>query len=402
MYFELSEEQKSLIAFVKDFCQRELRPEIYLECQKIPITKENPLARVPQDLLKKIREVGLNAFTVPEKYGGGGISDLVTVMLLAETAGQVHGELCQLFVGGWTFNMYLAAILTEEQQDELFPQVMKVDEPWGIAERATEPNHGTDIQFGVDEAGGCDTFAYRDGDEYVINGEKCLQTGSTAPGSLVHTRTDKTKPFRESTSLLVVPPKTPGVYLESIHEGMTAGGVLLPSGTIIYDNVRVPARWLVGEENKGYALFEKRRPQWIIDLARGVGWAQMVYEFTKEYARTRIQGGKPIYQHPNVAERIAHMCVQIEATRALIYKTAWQYDKQGLFYNPLGYQLCYGFAFGAFQQVAADAAEILGGYSALREMPVQDFLRYAWGWSHGFATPSMNLIMATRWIYEEV
>ena len=180
---------------------------------------------------------------------------------------------------------------------------------------------------------------------------------------------------------------------------LLSGSTIRINGNVRYDNVRIPARYLLGKENEGFALWEGRRAPWLEQAAASIGTAQAVYEFAKEYAKTRVQGGKPIFQHLNVGSRIVDMRLQIAAARALVYKTAWEYNQQKrALYNPLEFNLCYTFTFEMLRKVAGHAEEIFGGYATLKEMPIERFIRMAHGFAHGFGTPEMNLIASMNLI----
>ena len=392
MDFQLSEEQKSLAALVTDFFKKETSPQLVNECMK-----KDPAERIPRDLLKKMHAVGLSTLCVPARYGGGGVSNLLTQMVLAERAAQYGGLLSELAWLNWKLQGDLAAVGSREQQDEFFPQIMS-DPAFQIGETTTEPDHGHDPRLPVDEpGGGLKTFAYRDGDEYVINGEKCFTDGALTNLLFVYLRTDKKRPLSQSMSVFLVPTKTPGFSVTKINALMSE--LIRPVGDLLFDNARVPARYLVGEENKGYKIFDGRYSFWLGIAAAAVGGAQAIYELTRDYAKTRVQGGKPIFQHLTIGTRIVDMLLHIEQVRYLVYKTAWEYDQTGSkLVSTLGYNLCNVAAKELGVLVARHAAEVFGARAALKELPIEGYIRGVHGHLHGFETASFNQIKAMTMI----
>jgi alkylation response protein AidB-like acyl-CoA dehydrogenase len=394
MDFRLSEEQKALIALAKDFCKRETRPELLRE-----LSAREPKDRVPWDAIKKMHDLGLTTLTVPKKYGGED-ADLLTQVVLADALGQYGASVCLLNTMYWKMFGDIAAVCNEEQQDEIFTRVMN-DHTFAVGEITTEPDHGHDPLLPYDEPGaGLKTFAYRDGDEYVINGEKCFCGFTQAKILFVYLRTNKDKPLSQSMSLLLVPTDTPGFSVTKVNEFIHTH--LDVNGDLLFDNVRVPARYLVGEENKGFAIFEGRLGFWLPRIAVSIGLAQAIYEFTKEYAKTRIQGGKPIFEHLTVGTRIVDMLLHIEQARYLVYKTAWEYDQAvkagSKLVRPLGFNLCVAAWHDLDVLVAGHAAEVFGGRAALKELPIEGYIRSVYGSLHGFGTSTFNRIKSMNMI----
>ena len=388
MDFQLTEEQKSLLALVTDFFKRETSPELVNEQ-----LNKDPKERIPRDLVKKMYDVGLSTLCVPERYGGGGVTSLLTQVLLAERAAQYGGILSELLFLNWKWHNDLVAVGSKEQQDEFFPQMIE-NHTFQMGETITEPDHGHDPRLPSDEpGGGLKIFAYRDGDEYVINGEKCFTDGAMADLLYVYLRTDKNKPLSQSMSGILVPTKTPGYSVTRINALLSE--LIRPVGDLLFEDVRVPARYLLGEENKGYDIMNGRYGFYIVLAAAAVGGAQAIYELTKDYAKTRVQGGKPIFEHLTIGTRIVEMLMRIEQVRYLVYKTAWDYDQAGsALVSPLGFNLCNVAAKDLGVLIARHAAEVWGARAALKEMPIEGYIRGVYGHLHGFENASFNQVKA--------
>jgi butyryl-CoA dehydrogenase len=167
----------------------------------------------------------------------------------------------------------------------------------------------------------------------------------------------------------------------------------------LFDNCRVPARYLLGEENRAMNILTGRYPFWLGFAAASLGAAQSVYELTKDYAKTRIQGGKPIFKHLTVGTRIVDMLSHIEQLRYLLYKTAWEYDQAGsALVNPLGFNLCIAAAHDLGARIAQHAAEVFASRAAIADLPIAAYIRAAMGTLHGFETADFNRVRAMHFI----
>jgi alkylation response protein AidB-like acyl-CoA dehydrogenase len=399
MDFELTEEQKALIALAKDFSKREAGPEYVHE-----ILERKEEDRIPWDLLKKIHDVGFTTLTLPEKYGGRD-ADLLTRVVLGDALGQYGHLVGGMLSSNWRLSADLAALGTEEQQEWIFTR-MNNEPTFSMGESVNEPDHGCDVVLPYDAPGeGMDTFAYRDGDEYVINGEKCFigmpNTGGEPGGLLwVYARTDKNKPLSQAVSCFLMPTETPGFSVTRVNEWIFTRIRMLAD--ILFDNIRVPARNLVGEEGQGMAILQGRFFGHLTRMSMEIGRAQAIYEYTKEYAKTRIQGGKPIFEHLTVGTRIVDMLTNIERARYLTYKTAWDYDQAvnsgNRLVSPLGFSLCNAVIHDLSVAIAGHAAEVFGGRAALKELPIEGYIRSVWGGQHAYGTSTFNLVKAMSMI----
>ena len=396
MDLHFSEEQLAMQTMVRKFIKNEVKPGS-AERERdfdptLPVEK-----RYPWHLMKKASALGLRTLCVPKKYGGQDEDiDMVTQVILSEEIGKGGDAFIGIFPSSqWKFCHNLGVWLNEGQQEEFFPLIMN-DDTYLTATAVTEPDSATDIHLPYDEPGvAMKTFAYRDGEEYVINGTKCFITGGAfAKLILVYARTDKRKKLEESMSGFLVPAGTEGFHVGHVDDmlGERLGG----NAELIFEDCRVPKRYLVGEENR---MFERRMTGWHITLltyrAYGLGQAQACYEETLEYARTRIQGGKPIIEHINIGTVVAEMRMWIESARALLYKVAWSYDTKHDC-NPAIVFLTKAYVDKAHLKVVENAMEVWAAHGAQKELPMEKYLRDAWAKQHGGSMPNLNLYKASR------
>lgn len=400
MDFESTEGQKALVTMIKDFFRRETSPEFWLD-----LVARDPMERMPWDLMKKLHDVGLATLAVPKNWGGEGV-DLFTLMLAAEALGQYAPPLFPIYQHDWRTCVILNEVGTEEQQDEIFTRIMS-EPTFYMGSSTTEPDYGHDPLLPYDEPGeGMKTFAYREGDEYVINGQKCFSCGVDADILWLSLRTDKHKPLSQSMSTLLVPKGTPGCSVR-INEWLVEH--LRPNGDIIFDNARVPARYLLGgEENTGFAMLRnhpRAAASIFLWLAAQIGTSQAIYELTLEYANTRIQGGKPIIEHPTIGVKMVEMLTKIEQTRLLLYKALWEIEQAAkvgsLPASPLGFNLLNAMVHDLHAFVALSAMDVLAGRAVMKDTYIEWLIRYVLEDLHGSGTATFNRIKASQLLYRE-
>jgi alkylation response protein AidB-like acyl-CoA dehydrogenase len=389
MDFRLTEEQLLLQKTIRDFAQKEVKP-VAAELDKRP----NPVDRFPWDLWKKAHAMGLLTLPLSPKWGGGG-ADRLTQLIVCEELGAGDGSFGKSVATHLQKAHFLERVLNEEQQKEFIPEFMD-DDTYVISHAMTEPEHGSDTNLPYDEPGATlKTFAYLDGDEYVINGMKRFITqAAVAKLYYIWARTDKNLPISKSIRAFLVRAGTPGLTIGHIDDEM--GGRMECRAEIIMENLRVPARYAIGEPDTMYGEHSASfLEDCLLVTTAGIGEARTCYEETREFARTRIQGGRPIIEHVNVGTRIADMLIGIEACRALVQKIAWAWDYQPGF-DPRIVFLAKAFVAETLSKLYLDALEIWAGLGVQRDLPIERYFRNHFSTLHGAGTPVLNKIMAMK------
>lgn len=394
MDFRLTEEQIAIQETVRRFVRKEVLPVVGQYDKQV-----DPKDCFPWELVKKASALGLRTCAMPKEWGGQEICLLDRVIICEELGAGDAGF--GTIMGGMMKNCNaLATYLTQEQKEEFFPKIMS-DDTFLIASAVTEPDSGSEIHLPVIKPGlGMKTFAYLDGDEYVINGRKHFITvGGVAKLYMLYARTDKEKPVNQAVSGFLVPRGTPGFVVEGFHDML--GKRLQGQGSLVFEDCRIPARYRIGEESK---MFQARADVWVqsklTTLAAGLGEARTCYQETKRYARERIQGGQPLIEYEQVGCRIADMHLWIEAARTLLWRVAWSWDNKEAFDKKLVY-LTKAYVNELQLKVVENAMEIYAGYGAQKEYPVEKHLRNMWNAQHGGSTPTINRIKAARLLLEE-
>jgi len=395
MDFRLSEEQLTIQKTVREFVRRDVKPVVGAYDKKV-----DPKDCFPWELIKKASALGLRTCAAPKKWGGDD-TDMLTRVIICEELGSGDSGFATVIGGMMKVCHMFGIYLNKEQQEEFFPEIMK-DDTYLIAIAVTEPDSATDNSIPYDEPGvAMKTRAYRDGNEYVINGTKHFITlGGVAKLYVIYARTDKNKPVTQATSGFLVPKKTSGFYVAGFHDML--GKRLQGQGELVFEDARVPLQYLIGEENK---MFSARMEVWaesiLTTLAAGLGEARACYEEAKDYATIRIQGGKPIIEHTTIGCRIVDMHLYLEAARTLLWRVAWSWDtKEG--YDPMMVYLTKAFVNESVLKVIENAMEVYAGWGAQKEMPMEKHLRNAWTALHGGSTPAVNRLKAMNLLLKSI
>lgn len=309
---DLSEEQREFVALARDFAINEIRPR----AQEV----DEADVESPMDLWQKAAEIGLASYMLPAEYGGGGVTDLVTQALVQE-------ELCYGDVGignfltsSAFFSAPLEAMGTEEQKKRWLTPLTGAEPPV-TALAVTEPGVGSD-------SAALQTRATREGDDYVLNGQKTwISNAPYAQWIIVFATVDPSLRAKGITAFLV-DRDMPGVTIGQPMRKMGQRGIV--NAEVFLDNVRVPVSHRIGEEGKGfYGLMRTFDASRILIGAGATGLSRAALDQTVKYAQERSQFGKPIIEHQAVAFRIADMAARTDVSHLVTMRAARLYD-QGL------------------------------------------------------------------------
>ncbi|MFF4214279.1 acyl-CoA dehydrogenase [Streptomyces sp. NPDC001796] len=322
-------------------------------------------ARFPQEALEALVANDLHAVHVPEEYGGAGADALATVIVIEEVARVcVSSSLIPAVNKLGSLPVILSG--SEELKKKYLAPLAKGDAMFSYC--LSEPEAGSD-------AAGMKTRAVRDGDHWVLNGVKRWITNAGV--SEYYTVMAVTDPEKRSKgiSAFVVEKSDPGVSFGAPEKKLGIKGS--PTREVYFDNVRIPADRMIGEEGTGFATAMKTLDHTRITIAaQALGVAQGAFDYAKNYVKERKQFGKPIADFQGIQFMLADMAMKIEAARQLTYAAAAKSERGD---SDLTFQGAAAkcFASDVAMEVTTDAVQLLGGYGYTRDYPVERMMRDA-------------------------
>lgn len=321
--------------------------------------------RVPKALFRSLGELGFLGVEFPVEYGGGG-GDFWMSVVLAE-------ELARCRAGGVAFSVivhtdmsspWLVALGTDEQKERYLPGIASGETVCALA--ITEPGAGSDMA-------GISTSAVRDGDDWVINGAKTFTTNGVY-GDLyfLAARTSREEPRHRGLSQFLVERDAPGVTVAGKLE--KTGMLSSDTAEIAFDDVRVPATSLLGQEGRGfYQLASGLQRERLMAAVMSVSAADQALDDSRAYVGQREAFGRPLAEMQGLRHKIADMATSIEAARSLTYHAAARFAGGEECAKEVS--MAKLFATEAAVQVGYDAVQLHGGYGYVRETPVERFAR---------------------------
>jgi alkylation response protein AidB-like acyl-CoA dehydrogenase len=350
----LAEEHLQLRDALRDFATQRLAPFA---------AEWDRQATYPRAALKELGALGTFGIAVPEEYGGAGMDYTALAVALEEIAAGDGATSTIISVNNCPVCSILMAWANEEQKQRFLVPLARGDMLGAFC--LTEPHVGS-------EASGLRTSAVRQGDYWVLNGVKqFITSGKNADVAIVLAVTEKAAGKR-GISAFIVETSTPGYIVARIEEKL--GQHASDTAQILFENCRVPAANLIGEEGAGYKIALSGLEGGRIGIAaQSLGMARAAYEAALSYARERVAFGQPIFQHQAVQFRLADMATQLEAARQLIHHAAALKDAG----EPCLKQAAMAklFASEMAERVCSDAIQIHGGYGYVSDFPVERIYR---------------------------
>jgi alkylation response protein AidB-like acyl-CoA dehydrogenase len=380
MNFELNENQKMISQMVRDFSEKEIRPNL---------NKWDEDEFFPVETMKKMGEMGLLGIFIPEEYGGSGFTYFeyaTALMELGKVCGGVglsvaaHNSLCtgHIFYHG-----------NEAQKKKYLPKLASGESigAWGL----TEANTGSDAMR-------MKTTAVEDGDHWVINGTKNWIThGLSGDVAVVLIRTGELLDSN-GISAFIIEMGTPGFSAVKIKDKL--GVRASETAELIFDNVRVPKENLIGNIGDGFKQAMKVLDGGRISIASlSCGIARGAYEAAVKYAKEREQFGKSIAKFQGISFKLADMATEVEAAELLTYQAAYRKNNK----MPMTKQgaIAKYYASEVSVKCGNEAVQIMGGYGYTKEYPAEKFLRDAKLMTIGEGTSEIQKVVISRELLSE-
>ena len=350
----LSEEHQMIRDALRSFAQERLAPNA---------ARWDRDHHFPKEELQELAQLGAFGVAVPEQYGGAGLDYVALALVLEEIAAGDGGTSTVISVNNCPV-CSIGMSYANDAQKEKWLRPLAQGELLG-AFALTEPHTGSD-------AAALRTTATRDGDHYVLNGTKqFITSGKNGDVAIVMAVTDKAA-GKKGISAFWVPTDTPGYIVAGIEHKM--GQHSSDTAQIVFDNCRVPAENLIGEEGQGYKIALSGLEGGRIGIAsQSVGMARAAFEAALSYAKERESFGKAIFEHQSVQFRLSEMAMQIEAARQLILHAASMKDA-GL---PCLKEAAMAklFASEMAERVVSNAMQVFGGYGYVADFPIERIYR---------------------------
>jgi acyl-CoA dehydrogenase len=353
--YSLTEEQEALRAMAREFAEKEMKPNA---------AKYDKGEEFSEDVMKKAFEVGFLTCTVPKEYGGGGLSDIDTVIISEELAAGCAGMYTTMMVNALAYTPIILFGTDEQKKKFLTPQTEKMS---FASFCLTEREAGSD-------AGSLKTRAKKVGSEYVINGTKCFTSNAVIANFYVVFANSNPEKGMRGISAFIVPRETPGLTIGKVEDKM--GHRASNTAEVIFEDVKVPEENLLGKEGIGFLIAMRTLDKTRAPVgAAGVGVARAALQYAVEYAKTRIQFGKSIALFQHIAFQIAQMAMEINAARHLVWHAAWLMDEG----KPCGKESAMAKAYGSdvAMKVTTECVQILGGYGYMKDFPMEKLMRDA-------------------------
>jgi alkylation response protein AidB-like acyl-CoA dehydrogenase len=317
----------------------------------------------PYELYKAWAEAGLIGLAFPEELGGAGgsVTDMVIVF---EEVGRVSADFVMALGGAVFTGLNIARKGDAAQKAKWIPKLIAGEIVMSIS--MSEPDAGSDL-------GAMRTVAVRDGDEYVINGQKLWSTGAGARNNIInlYCKTDSKAHYRKGMSLFLVENDRPGVELRKLD---MLGRHCTGTYEIFLRDVRVPADQLIGGENNGWdCVLAGLQTERTVAAACDVGTCMGILDLAVEYAKQRHQFGRPIGSFQAIGHMLADMATQVAAARALTWEAA---RKVAAGQDALAeITMAKLYASETFVKVANQAMQVFGGYGYSREFEIERHFR---------------------------
>ena len=375
MNFEYNETQSMIAQSIKDFAEKNIRPNI-MEWDEAQI--------FPVDLFKKLGEMGYMGVLVPEEYGGSGLGYHEYITVVEEISKvdpsiglsvAAHNSLC---------TNHILTFGNEEQKKKWLPKLATAEYigAWGL----TEHNTGSD-------AGGMNTTAVKDGDEWIVNGAKNFITHAISGDiAVVIVRTGEKGDSKGMTAFV----------FEKGMKGFTSGKKENKLGMrasetaeLVFDGCRVPDANRLGEVGQGFVQAMKILDGGRISIgALSLGIAKGAYEAALKYSKERHQFGQPISSFQGISFKLADMATEIEASELLLHKAAFL-KQQHKPVTTLG-AMAKMYASEACVKIANEAVQIHGGYGYTKDYPVEKFYRDSKLCTIGEGTTEIQKLVISR------
>jgi acyl-CoA dehydrogenase len=379
MDFSLNEEQRGWQMEARKFAQDEIRP-MSLARDQI----EGGFEPWDWGIIEKGSKLGFRTLAVPKEWGGPGADFVSQALVMAELA-KGDSAISKAFSQNWKWSHLIASACTQDQK-ERFLKPFLADHRYVMGRGITEPNAGSDNRMPPedDPKAGYRVRAQRQGDEWILNGEKCfIANGSVGSLFFVDARTNPEVSIKEGGTLFMVPKGTPGFRIGKIFN--KRGWRFYQNAELIFENARVPHANVVGQVGTG-SVKAGRGDTTGGDLfgdlelaANALGVCDDAVEMAMQFSRTHQRAGKYLMEHQIIQLKINELHMLTEALRSYVMRVAWLHDRKEHSANA---GLVMNYSTDVIQRVTRLNMEIHGAVGCMMNARVDKLVRDAMVWTH--------------------
>jgi len=356
MFFKTLEQHENLRTKIREFAEEEVKPIAFM------LDQEN---KFPTEAIKKLADIGMMGIPFPKEYGGAGL-DIISYAIAVEELSRVDGGTGVILSAHTSLGTYpIYAYGTEEQKQKYLVPLAKGEKLGAFG--LTEENAGSD-------AGGTETTAVLDGDNYILNGEKIFITNAGQADIYVVFAITTPDIGIKGISAFIVEKEFEGFSIGQHYDKM--GIRSSATAELLFNDVLVPKENLLGKEGEGFKIAMSTLDGGRIGIAsQALGIAQGAYENALEYSKERVQFGKPICQQQIIAFKLADMATKLRAARLLIYSAAELKENHENY--SMEAAMAKQYASDVCLEIVNDALQIFGGNGYMKGMEVERAYRDA-------------------------
>jgi len=390
--FIVNQDQRAILDTVARFVENEVTPRAaQLDANK------DPAQCYSWEIVEKAHEVGIRTMTLSEKWGGLGTDSLTTAMVIEEL-GKGDIGVSVIFAQTLKIAQIMQKALNEEQQNRVLPKFAA--DPHGmLAIGITEPDNASNyfLPYPVPFR----TTAQKAEGGWVINGMKhFISNGNRASYYLLFVQTEKGKPMAEGSTCFLVERERAGFSIGRVHDKM--GERLANNAELIFENCFVPDQNVVGTVGRGFNVMAEFFPQSNAYAgATVIGVAGALYQKAVEWAKVRVQGGRPLIEHDGIRAQLAEMRMLIDASRSYIHRACWLADHQEHGWDKTLGALPKAMASQTAWKIATWCMEIHGGHGYMKELGVEKLVRDAAAFLHSDGVNRTLFLKAANFMFRD-
>ncbi len=390
--FIVTEVQRAILDTVARFVEEEVRPRAAAldACQ-------DPERSYSWEIVEKAHEVGIRTMTLDEQWGGLGTDSLTTAMVIEEL-GKGDLGVSVIFAQTLKIAQIMQKALNAEQRTRVLP-AFAADPRGMLAIGITEPDNASNyfLPYPVPFR----TVASRTNGGWIVNGMKhFISNGNRASHYLLFVQTEKGKPMAEGSTCFLVERDRPGFTIGRVHDKM--GERLANNAELVFQDCFVPDANVVGKVGDGFNVLAEFFPQSNAYAgASALGVAGALHQKAIDWARTRVQGGKPLIEHDGIRAQLAEMRMLIDASRSYIHRACWLADHQQHGWDRTLGALPKAMASQAAWKIATWCMEIHGGHGYMKEVGVEKLVRDAAAFLHSDGVNRTLFLKAANFMFRD-